>query len=1044
MGFEKYYEARRTIVDFLEKDLFGPVEEDEVLDEYPLGYYSLGILYPQNSSVDDTEDMATATPHADDEYDEEISMSNLYYPSTMAISTTVSAETEHINIKVEAAQYLQLAGEKLKEHREAIGESGDKNRKIYWGRRKLEYNNITVKVGNKKDLIPEPLTDGLELQLYVQKVYGNGDRMITVALVNKNKYNNSYLVNNENSFFQCKLTLSGDNNSPVFIENRKRVPLTEDKEMKNLNMLYSHVKNYAMGHGCSVDWETACDDGAYMIMSSFIPLYEIKQMKPSLRTANRKIFNVKYLAEASRNALCTSLKGLTESYGDWIENQKTLSQQHVTDARKSAAENLSKCSETRERIEEALDLMSRDDKVFRAFQLANMAMLNQRIQFMIRKGKSVEDDKIDWYPFQLAFILQEIPSVADPDNSYRETVDLLWFPTGGGKTEAYLGLAAFTIFLRKLRKPENSGGVTILMRYTLRLLTMQQFERAASLLMACEKIRRTLAQELGNEEISLGLWVGRDLTPNNIAKAEEALKELNSGENLNKGNPVQVLNCPWCGKEIGPEAYSIKNGRMNICCPDEHCEFHKRLPMYLVDEDIYNRKPTMVISTVDKLARLTWEPEAGKLFGIGTKNDPPELIIQDELHLISGPLGTIAGLYEVAVNRFCQNNGISAKVVASTATIRNAGYQILNLFGKPFRQFPPQGVSIKDSYFAEEAEQEDKPTREYVGILTSKTSATTLVRVNACMLFATRYLVDLGYDDEVIDSFWTITGYFNSLRELGGAIVQMHDDVQDRLKYLYTKKFKGIAGDFTGRKVYSFFEELTSRVPSSKIAEALTMLNNKYPSASAYDFILASNMISVGVDVGRLGLMIVAGQPKTNAEYIQATSRVGRATPGLVITVYNPARSRDRSHFEQFRYYHSALYKYVEATSITPFSPRARDKVLASVYVTLCRHLIWELRNNKDAAKYSITLKELKNIRNYLSDYVSGVDPGESKGTMADLDSIIREWSNSVKFELIYNKYGAGTGLNLLKTESDENGVFTAINSMRNVDKESNIYLEDK
>ena len=445
----------------------------------------------------------------------------------------------------------------------------------------------------------------------------------------------------------------------------------------------------------------------------------------------------------------------------------------------------------------------------------------------------------------------------------------------------------------------------------------------------------------------------------------------------------------------------------------------------------------------NKFAQIPLNALPAKLFGISCNKLPPELIIQDELHLISGPLGTITGIYEAAITKICERNGIGAKIIASTATIRNAKNQIRALYGKDFAQFPPQGITARDSFFAVESTPEDKPARKYFGVLgVGTTATTTLIRVNAALLFATRYLALKGYDDKVIDNFWTITGYFNSLRELGGACTQILDDVQSRFSYLAKTKFAHLTPNVDAEETYDKLVELTSRMNNSDITKVIQVkLKRNYRNGQhndVYDFVLASNMISVGVDVGRLGAMVVAGQPKTNAEYIQATSRVGRDNPGLVITVYNASRSRDRSHYEQFLKYHSALYRYVEATSLTPFADRARDRALHALYVALCRYLVPGMLKNDAAVDYDSTRPEIQAVEKMILDYVEIVDPDELPAVMDELEDIEEQWDIAATGSLVYRSFQ--NEKKLLKGDM-ENDRFRTMNSMRNVDAQAGIYL---
>ena len=375
----------------------------------------------------------------------------------------------------------------------------------------------------------------------------------------------------------------------------------------------------------------------------------------------------------------------------------------------------------------------------------------------------------------MAFILLNLPSLTnlnDPERSHETDAiaDLLWFATGGGKTEAYLGLTAYTLALRRLQPPINGRpsdyGVAVLMRYTLRLLTLQQFQRAAALLCACEVIRRNDEGKWGTTNFRLGLWFGRNTTPNTLTAAAESLRQGRVGGRPHMGGtPHQITSCPWCGTEIREmhlRVYEAPSdvGRCVTYCGDSlgRCEFSEAkapkegLPVMVVDEDIYRRPPALLIATVDKFAQMPWKGETQMLFGqvngvcsrhgfrspeIDDANShparnqlpkaqtathgplrPPDLIIQDELHLISGPLGSMVALYEAAIDELCswEVNGkrVRPKVIASTATISRAPDQVRKLFVRKVEVFPPQGTNIRDSFFAIQREiGEEYPGRRY-------------------------------------------------------------------------------------------------------------------------------------------------------------------------------------------------------------------------------------------------------------------------------------------------------------------------------------------
>jgi hypothetical protein len=564
-------------------------------------------------------------------------------------------------------------------------------------------------------------------------------------------------------------------------------------------------------------------------------------------------------------------------------------------------------------------------------------------------------------------------------------VDLLFFPTGGGKTEAYLGLAAFTLVLRRLRNPGlASAGVSVLMRYTLRLLTLDQLSRAATLVCALERERKADVERLGPWPFEIGLWVGQAATPNRMGEKgdnnpESARKKVIAFKNNDKKPiPIPIENCPWCGTRFRPVSFRLEPHPdhprdLLISCANAACAFtgENPLPIVAIDEPLYRRLPCFIIATIDKFASLPWVGQVGALFGRVQRSDkhgfygpsdpgvgspldrpllPPDLIIQDELHLISGPLGTVAGLYEAAIEALCIRDGgpdrIAPKIVASTATVRRASQQIRALFGRTdTRVFPPPGPDRRDSFFAVTVPRDQKSARLYVGLAApGRSPKVLLLRSYLPLLGAAQrlWLAEGGRKnkDNPADPYMTLVGYFNALRELGGSRRIVEDEVTVRVAgYGARKRVGETAGLFRDRELKMDLVELTSREPTSAVANAKRRLGLPFVSDEHVDVALATNMISVGLDITRLGLMVVLGQPKATAEYIQATSRVGRddERPGLVVTLLNVHRPRDRSHYERFEAYHASFYRAVEVTSVTPFAARAVDRSLAAVSVALAR-----------------------------------------------------------------------------------------------------------
>ena len=784
---------------------------------------------------------------------------------------------------------------------------------------------------------------------------------------------------------------------------------------------------------------------------TFIPQHDVYPLVPPTDLEVPSLPLV-LLANDDLKSVKARFTSLVEAYEAWIENHVEAVTSTPDEYRDIADEQLSACRESAKRIRKGIKALS-NPEVFRSFQLSQQAMLEVFARSEWHKKRNFDPkhpptygEEHSWRPFQAAFILQCIESVANPKSTDRDICDLLWFPTGGGKTEAYLSLTAFVFFLRRLRalkeQTGDGGGTAVLMRYTLRLLTADQFVRACLLTCAAELVRRRENDLAKAAPISIGLWVGNATTPNSLTEAAEALASLHSGRKLNpdQSSPAKLKRCPWCGTLLGTADYRMApaNAAVITRCPNRACDFHTGIPAAVVDQQIYDERPSLVIGTVDKFARLPWVAESGSIFSTDGRYSRPELVIQDELHLISGPLGTISGLYEAAVDHLCTNDGVRPKLVASTATIRNAESQVLHLFNRRFAQFPQPLLDARDSFFARQSSTD--PARRFIGIFTpGKTPLTTFIRTAGCLSHAP--FASTAPDNDK-DPYWTLIAYFNSLRELGGAIVRVHDDVAEYLKTCAT--LDGTAPAF---RTLDAVEELTSRAGEEKLDEVRDRLWDRHGKGDPYDMVLCSNMISVGLDVPRLGLMAVVGQPKTTAEYIQATSRIGRAHPGLVVTLYNWTRSRDRSHYERFVPYHSRLYAEVEATSVTPWSTRARDRALHAVLVTLARHLVPGLLDNTRAAAFRTNDTAIKALVQAIKDRISRIekDPADCAAAHAHLDCIASAWETLAIASGGKLPYNGDPDRALLVPFEDfvpHNPGFATMNNMRNVDAPAGIYLQ--
>lgn len=1064
--FKEYYSAEKIIETFLRRDFIGPVVENETISEAPLDTYAMGILYPQRTNqitkkyedsseidIDETPKETGADGEAVEELDDllndtngTINSANIYRPSAMAISVIVPSKSDKLSVKFSYAMYSHQESEehylvKIKDENGVESEEIRKKIVNLYTQHHVIIDTIEFSLSNGRMINKPLIPDNVGINLLIRKKFSDGSKLITVSAINKATSQNMEVVQNTTALFDCLLSLDCEEG---FQPTEETHFIGSSIETQTLNLLYRDSHNYAVGHGCSVKWEKAEDDVPH-VESAFMPKAELHQMAPAV-FADLKCFLMGFLITTDRDTACNEISKMIDEYSKWVsrERNKTEEIKLFDEAVKQAFIDIECCID---RLKSGVKVLKKDDIAWQAFVYTNEVMQMQRVNYGKTKKKIVNPIDVSWYPFQLAYIIQIIPDIVDANSDWRNTVDLLWFPTGGGKTEAYLGLSAFIIFFRRLSKGVLNDGVTIIMRYTLRLLTAQQFERATSLICACEIVRKRDC--ISGGEISIGLWVGADLTPNKLSYANESLDKIKNGEIVYKSNPVQIFHCPYCGADIDVTNYSVSD-KLVITCPNSECDFHQGLPIYVVDEDIYNEPPTLLLSTIDKFAQIVWDERTAVLFGIDGDALPPELIIQDELHLISGPLGSISGLYESAIDDLCTKNGVRPKIIASTATVCNAASQIKALYNRRHFQFPPSGVDVDNSFFAFRDVDGEKPIRQYLGICeTGGSILDSLIRVYGTVFFALNYLKACGVADEIIDQYWTIVGYFNALKDLGSAATVIIDRVKTYSESLRVHKFKDDADKFNMPPiVINSFEELTSRKSSQEIKQALEDLEIKYPDERSYSYLLASNMLSVGIDISRLGLMAVYGQPKTNAEYIQATSRVGRSNPGLVIPLYNATRSRDKSHYEQFQFYHQTFYKQVEPTSVTPFSFRSLEKALHSVYVALVRQKIPVLRGNDRANLYRRNNSEVIKIKNYLLSRIKDIDSLAVDFASDFLDEFEKSWEYCAKEKMetfcyaLKGKMPDTTCTLLVEAEKENTGLFpSTLNALRNVDSESNVFI---
>jgi hypothetical protein len=993
---------RRKLLQGLERDLIGPqLGDDELIGVLPGDQYVSGMLHPKPHEPDaeDDED-ADGADDGDGGPGEVISMSAMRRPNMMGVSFALEGVNPTIHVEGRGAFYRPCKVDD--DERTDVEDPRDAS---HWRREPLALQ-ADLAVGDH--LSGEGAGAGLKWWVRGLQTGETDDGVprwqVTVVLTNEAEPAPGRLEAERLTLFQVGFRVTAVGGA-CLVPRRSRQGGTDGDALSNA-LIYRKAEEWSVGHICASDWGEA--GGQPYVETTWIPTTVVPAMNADgheyfsevsaeLTGAKDGAFDAARLANADGGkALGDLLDAVPRAYGRWLNDQRgavdeqeaagDLSPDQVTQAK----EHLETGRVVVERMDAGIALLRAKGDVREAFQLAQEAMCLQR------RWSAPKRPRLVWRPFQLAFQLLTLGGVASPGvagalSDERLTMDLLWFPTGGGKTEAYLGLTAFTLFLRRIRGREHDHGgrgVAVLMRYTLRLLTVQQFERAARLVVACDHLRRTrkgAVSLLGDEMFAIGLWVGSGATPNKLKDAE-------STEEQDRAR--QLARCPACGIK-GALQWRIDRRQFDVQCTQEGCDVEGvPLGIWTIDEVVYDRRPSLVIGTIDKFAQIVRNEGTQRLFA----GKPPELIIQDELHLISGPLGTVAGIYESAIDLICTGDGVAPKVVGSTATIRRAQDQVLQLFNRQVLQFPPPILDAEDSCFA--VVDPEAPGRLYAGVTTSGRSPKFILQATCASLMQWAY--EQPMTDEERNWYWTLVAYFNSLRELGGALVMMQDDVQDSAKNFATLRApSGSAPNL--RPLDELPLELTSRVDQADIPSYLVALEQDYPNQQ-YSSVLATNMISVGVDIGRLGLMVVNGQPKGMAEYIQATSRVGRGVvPGLVVTVYNAGRPRDRSHFEAFRTWHQTLYREVEATSVTPFAPRARDRALHAAVVALARHKVAGMLSAPQ-----LTQTKRAALETLVDDLVSrahSVDPDEAPGVRRDVSRFLDRWENRVGLKRYWNDY---------------------------------------
>ncbi len=1052
-------EGRAALLKWLRQQLIGPASTEDVRGS-PLERYPTGILFPivrgeegiDPASVEDDEeenvagdDKSTSTA-----LEPATKLRRYIPPSSVGFSFFVRGKVVQIQVLCSASRYKKTNDRdqgRFTDHRYQRNQLGrDARGQIFCA----PEQSPSIKLSQRVDVLEG--CAGLDV---LWRPYLDG-WIVTVTLFNTRELieGSSKISQDraENSLFEVELRClieAGEIGAYPRVDRN----LLSDEEQE-LELQYKGRIIYAVGHGAAVNWLVGAND-VKELWSEFFPAVEVPQVTADVAGDSNRVLELAHLSELkSPTDIFNELEQFVHGYSAWVSLQKNKAVELDSDECEAARRITDRMETALLRMRRGVDLLRNEPKAAESFKLANRAMLDQMRQVDRVQGRVKEDCDYHWRPFQLAFLLTVIESAIREDDDFRDVVDLIWFPTGGGKTEAYLGLIAFLIIWRRLCNPTSGGGTTVLMRYTLRLLTAQQYLRATRMICALELIRRKNPQLNVGEPITIGMWVGAATSPNRFDDAMKFVQQASAGKVAAQRNLVLEA-CPWCGTSfMAPRNYIATPTEFHFCCTNQECSFGCQgqgiLPCNVVDEALYQDPPTLLIATIDKFARLAWEERATAFFG-GKHKLPPELVIQDELHLIAGALGSVAGLYEAALDTVLKMRGVHPKYIASTATIRMAKDQVRRLYGRELAVFPPPGLSCDDSYFARTVPTSERPGRMYVGYLAPMLDRQhCMAPLAAALLVAPEKVFDQQVDQhDLLEAWWTQVIYHGSLKGVGNSHNAFNIDVRDVIRR-FGEEFKQedkMNGADESKLSQPFsrtdpsIAQLTSIPSAEENARTFARLEKPRNDPDCLDAVLATNMVSVGLDVARLALMIINGQPLTTAEYIQASSRVGRShVPGLVFANFYRDQARSLSHYENFRPYHDAFYRFVEPTSVTPYTYQARTRALHAALVMVIRHAGTCLLSNNQAGQFNPASDYVKKAIEVLKKRCIDADSERAMEICAHIDRLIEQWRaeaircHEVKRQLNYESRDNNADRLLYNHDDPVKGVWPTLQSMRNVE----------
>ena len=1120
-----YVEARERLVRWLRRQLIGPAS-DGCLSMSPLDRYPTGVLHPvaafvsgidpasigredpETALLDDQDaDFADSEAEAQQAFAQPARRRRYVPPSSVGFSCFLRGEV-HLSITCSAAVYRDAD---TRDRDPAGRDEGGRFAPARYTRTLLPERTVQWSSATARGEVGEAIWEGEARAGVDVRARPHRDGLIvTMTLCNRDALDPDIHPRLRvrdwvaRSLFEARIECVVEGGKLVEYPRVDPSLLTEEEQ--ELELQYREQRIYAVGHGAAANWNVGPGRAA-RIWSDFMPEAEVPMMTVNTGGGDAVLGLVR-LAKLGDAPMGDALERFVDGYADWVAGQRRAASELPGNGERAAADRIcDRMSVALGRMRGSIQMLRTDPIAAESFRLANRAMLDQMVQAARAGGKEAEPVEHRWRPFQLAFLLTTMESTIREENEFRDVLDLIWFPTGGGKTEAYLGLVGFLIVWRRLKYPDTGGGTTAFMRYTLRLLTRQQFERAARMVCALELLRRRRSERLGEAPIDIGIWVGGEISPNRYEQAREIVKEIRDRK-PGARHKLVMERCPWCGSLFdAARGYRATEVGFHFHCIDPGCDFgadpsSRPVPCNVVDDALYDHPPSLLIGTIDKFARVAWEERTGAFFGAGTDSRPPfrppELVIQDELHLVTGPLGSVAGLYEAGLDTLLVQRGVRPKYVASTATIRMARTQVQRLYARGLAVFPPPGLSHDDTWFART--DRGRPGRLYVGYLAPLLDQQQcLAPLAAALLAAPRALFDAAADrDALLDAWWTLVVYHGSLKGVGNSHNAFVTDTGVRgfgrrlaqevreaygtepghaLKAPVPPRFGGNLGDAPAfpsgagqagepdtldgeaasapdRFRSPRIAQLTSRQTARENAETFQRLGHPQRDEKCLDAVLATNMVSVGLDVARLALMIVNGQPLTTAEYIQATSRVGRAdVPGLVVVNYYRHQARSLSHYESFRPYHESFYRFVEPGSVTPHTWQVRSRALHAALVIALRHVCKGLRSNASAGNFDQNSPEVRAVVADLKRRceLAAAEPGQGRDTAFHLERLAGQWHDEARRckeesrQLSYQAPDREKNADrlLYGRDASPRGLWATLHSMRNVEGEGSLKVHD-